>query len=204
MSISYPIALPTTRVARNIRFNGRTAVGLSVSPFTFEQQAYVHQGQCWLWSVTYGEMNRTDAEALVGFLLALNGREGTFTMGDPMGGVPRGTWAGAPKVLGAHAAGVSSVAMDGFTAGATVKAGDYVQRGSGATTHLHKVTQDATADGSGLLTLELWPRLRAALADNDTITTSNTVGLFRLTSNDMAWDINDVRYGLAFDAMEAL
>jgi len=204
MTISYPVALPTTRTPRSIQFMARTVVGLSMSPFTFEQQAYEHQGQCWMWNVQYGEMNRADAEALVGFLLSLNGRLGTFTMGDPMGASPRGTWAGAPKVLGAHAAGVTSVAMDGFTAAATVKAGDYVQRGSGSTARLYKVTQDATADGSGLLTLELWPRLRAALADNDTFTTSNTVGLFRLTSNDMSWDINDVRYGLSFDAMEGL
>jgi hypothetical protein len=204
MTISYPVTLPTTRVPRSIRFIGRAVVGLSVSPFTQEQQAYEHQGQCWYWNVSFGEMNRADAEALVGFLLSLNGRLGTFTMGDPMGATPRGTWAGAPKVLGSHAAGVNSIAMDGFTAAATVKAGDYIQRGSGASTHLHKVTVDATANGSGLLTLDIWPRLRAALIDNDTFTTSNTVGLFRLTSNDMAWDINDVRYGLSFDCMEAL
>jgi hypothetical protein len=108
-------------------------------------------------------------------------------------------------VLGAHAARVKTIAMDGFSAAATVKAGDWFQIGSGANTHLHKVVQDATADGSGLLTLEIWPRTRAALADNDTFVTSSAKGIWRLAENSRRWTLEDVRIGgIAVAAIEAL
>lgn len=203
MTISYPLAIPTVRAPRTIRFVGRAQVGFSESPFTFEQQVYVHQGEMWAWNVSYGEMNRADAEELVAFKLALNGREGTFTMGDPMGVAPRGTWAGAPLVNGAGQTGKTLI-CDGFSPGATGKKGDYFQLGSGSSARLHKLTLDFTANGSGQATLDFWPRLRTAPADNAPLTVNNTVGLWRMASNDMDWDINDVRYGLSFDCIEAL
>ena len=174
-----------------------------MSPFTFEQQTYAHQGEMWLWNVQYGEMNRSDAAALVALLVALNGREGTFTMGDPMGATPLGTWGGTPLVNGGSQTGKTLV-CDGFTAGATVKGGDYFQLSTGSTTHLHMLTADGTANGSGQLTLDFWPRLRSSPADNDALTKSSAVGLFRLVNNDRRWSISDVRYGLSFDAMEVL
>ena len=126
-------------------------------------------------------------------------------MGDSLGTNPRGTWAGSPKVLGAHAVGVKSIAMDGFSAAATVKAGDWFQIGSGSTTHLHKVVQDGTADGSGLLTIEVWPRTRAALLDNDTFTISSAKGIWRLANNSRRWTIEDMRFGgIVVGAVEAL
>ena len=195
MSLAFPLSPPTSRGPRRVTIEALSAVGISESPFTFEQQAYVHQGERWGLEFELGSMNRDEGEEWAAFITSLNGREGTFLMGDPLGAAPRGTWAGAPKVLGAHAAGVKSIAMDGFSVGATVKAGDWFQRGSGASTHLYKVMQDATADGSGLLTLELWPRLRVALVDNDTFTTSSAKGIWRLTDNSRRWTLDDVRIG---------
>ena len=139
-------------------------------------------------------------------ILALNGREGTFTMGDPVNVAPRGTWAGSPKVVGPLAVGVKSIPMDGFSASATVKAGDWFQTGSGASTHLHKIVQDATADGSGLATLEIWPRTRAALVDNATFTTASPKGLWRLVDNGRNWSIGlaQLYSGLRLSCIEAL
>ncbi len=205
MALSYPLALPTVNVARRIAIRGRSVVGESVSPFTLSQQHYVHQGQCWLADVQLPAMKRADAEEWIGFLLALNGKQGTFLMGEPVNTSPRGTWAGSPKVLGAHATGVTSIAMDGYSVGATVKRGDWFQTGTGSSTHLHKLTQDATADGSGLLTLEVFPRTRAALADNDTFDISSPQGLWRLMENETEWSIDLAQiYGVAFSCVEAL
>lgn len=205
MAISYPLSLPATDWPAEIEFGAESVVGINVSPFTKEQQVYAHQGECWMATVTLQPMKRATAEQWVAFLLALNGVEGTFLMGDPVNTSPQGTWLGAPKVLGAHAVGVKSIAMDGFTAGATVKGGDWFQTGTSGNAHLHKVVQDGTADGSGLLTLEIWPRLRAALSDNDTFDTSSPVGLWRLASNKRGWTIRRAQiYGIQFDAMEAL
>jgi len=206
MTISYPLVLPSGNRVREIAIRPMSAVSSTRSPFTFEQQVYVHQGQMWQASVALIPMKRVDAAPWRAFFLALNIREGTFLMGQPVETGPQGTWAGAPKVLGAHAAGVMSIAMDGFSAGATVKGGDQFQTGSGATAHLHEVSQDATADGSGLLTLEIWPRLRAALADNDTFVTSSPKGLWRLDMDEAEWvyTLGQLYRGISFSAIEAL
>lgn len=205
MAITYPLSLPATNKERRVAIRARSSVGASESPFTFEQQTFVHQGESWAAAVELPPMGRADAEAWIAFFLALNGRQGTFLMGDPLGTTPRGTWAGAPKVLGAHAVGVKSIAMDGFSVGATVKAGDWFQTGSGGASHLHKVVQDATADGSGLLTLEIWPRTRVSLADNDTFTINSAKGLWRLADNVSEYSLEQAQlYGLQFACVEAL
>lgn len=205
MAITYPLAFPTTKGLRRITIRMRSNAGVDESPYTFEQQAQAGQGDAMGADITIPPMVRADAEAFIAFLWALDGRAGTFLMGDPLGTSPRGTWAGSPKVLGAHAQRAKSIAMDGFTAGATVKAGDWIQTGSGSSTHLHKVVQDATADGSGLLTLEIRPGLRAALADNDTFVTASAKGLWRLASNVREYSIDLAQmYGVSFSAVEAL
>jgi hypothetical protein len=206
MALSYPLTFPTTKVAVDISLSANSRVGESHSPFTEESQVYAHAGMLFAAAVSLPPMVRADAEDYVAFLLGLNGVEGTFLMaGDPINTSPRGTWAGSPKVLNAHAAGVRSITMDGFTAGATVKNGDWFQSGTGSSSRLHKVVKDATADGAGLLTLEVWPSTRAALADNDTFTTASPKGVWRLASNERRWDIGRAqKYGISFNCREAL
>jgi hypothetical protein len=203
VAITYPLTLPTTR-AQRIEFRAHSAVGFQPAPLTLEQTIYVWQGDTWEADVIIPPMVRAEAEGVVGFLLALNGMEGTFLMGDPLNTSPRGTWAGSPLVAGSHAAGVKTVALDGFSAAATGKVGDWIQFGSGSTSRLHKVVQDFTADGGGLASVEIWPRLRTSLADNAPIVTASPKGLWRLASNARGWslDIGQI-YGLRFSAIEA-
>lgn len=84
-------------------------------------------------------------------------------------------------------------------------AGDYVQFGAAASATLHKVLVDADTDSAGDLTIEIWPGLRAAPSDSATVQFLNTVGRFRLSTNQQSWSINDSSaYGLSFDCMEAI
>lgn len=205
MTISFPLAMPSKAGSR-ITFRARSTVGESRSPFTHERQTYVHQGEWWEAEIEVPPMVRANAEDWIGFLLALNGVEGTFLMGDRVNTAVRGTWAGSPLVAAAGAAlGVKSIPMDGFSVGATVKRGDWFQIGTGTSSRLYKVTQDATADGSGLLTLEIWPRLRAALVDNATLDITSPVGVWCLASNDREWSIEVAGiYGLNLKCVESL
>lgn len=84
-------------------------------------------------------------------------------------------------------------------------AGDYIQLGSGATATLHKVLQDVDTNEAGEATLEIWPNIRTAPDDNAAVTLTNTVGRFRLATNQQSWSINESSaYGLSFDCVEAL
>lgn len=205
MSISFPLSLPATDWPAEISFRAQPVVAASVSPFTFETQVFVHPGARWAASVRLQPMKRAVAEEWVGFLVALNGMEGTFNLGDPLNTSPRGTWS-TPLVDGTHAERVRTVAMKAMGgAGVTGKRGDWLQFGSGANAHLHKVVQDFVADGSGLADVEIWPATRAALADNDAVTIVSAVGLWRLAANDTEWSIGRAQmYGIAFDCVEAL
>jgi hypothetical protein len=100
---------------------------------------------------------------------------------------------------------VKTLTVDGFSAGATVKEGDWLQFGTGALTRLHQVVQDATANGSGQATLEIWPALRELQADNAQLVSANTKGIWRLASNEREWSMSVGQiYGLSLKAIEAL
>jgi hypothetical protein len=206
MSLSYPLTLPTDKLPREIVIRARSVVGVSESPFNLAQQVQAMSGERWEADVMFPPIRtRALADDLIGFLTALNGQEGTFLMGDPVNTSPRGGWAGSPLVKGAHAARVKTVTIDGLTIGTTAKRGDWVQFGTGSGTHLHKVVQDGTANGSGEIALEIWPGLREALADNATITITSTKGLFRLASNVREYTVGLAQtYGIKFSCVEAL
>jgi len=210
MTISYPLNLPTVKVARHVNFRKQSTVAISASSFTHEQQVYVHQGEWWEADVQLPPMQRANAETWIGFLLALNGREGTFLMGDPVGETPRGIATGVPVVDGGSQTG-KTLRTRGWTQNTAgiLLSGDWLQFGSGSSAHLHKMVQDADVDlGSPVLdvaSLEIWPRLRSSPANGDAIIVSAAKGLWRLSSNVSQWSIDEaVIFGIEFSCEEAL
>ncbi len=205
MTISYPLAMPASGVVA-ITLMQRDVIGSGTSPFTLSTQVQRHPGQAWEADITLRPMFRDDAEEWIAFLSSLDGRFGTFLLRDGISGRPRGTWAGTPLVDGAHASLANVLAIKGLTVGATVKKGDFLQLGSGVTSRLHKIRNNATADGAGKLSVDIWPSVREALAGDEAIVTTNAVGTFRLAANTRRWDIDrgSVFDGFQFSAVEAL
>ena len=194
MSISYPLALPTSIGIAEITLSANNAVATSQSPFTFQQQIIQHPGQRWTASVSIPPVRRDLAEPWVAFLLSLNGPVGTFLLGDPNAKAPQGT-ATSATISGAAGSASPTITMTG-----TLLAGDYIQIGSGATATLHKVLVDRSGTG----TLEIWPALRS-IASSATVTLTNTVGRFRLSGTQQSFGINNASvYGISFDCVEAL
>lgn len=202
MTITYPLAMPTAPVAKAITFKPKFAVASTESPFTFQQEIFEHQGQCWIASVQLPPMPRALAEAWVAWGLALNGSVGTFTMGDPVGKAAQGTPTGTPKIKGAGQQASKSIVTDGWTANTLIlKAGDYIQLG----TNLHKVLQNVTSSSTGEATIDIFPRVRDALTDNADIVVANTKGTWRMAGNGFSWDIGEAQiYGISFECREAL
>lgn len=206
MAISYPLTLPSHTGLANITLRAVNQTAMSMSPFTYKQQIHNHAGQRWEAEVQLPAMQRAEAEQWLAWLLSLNGRAGTFLMGDPLGATPRGALGGTPLVNGASQTG-STISIDGCTPSVTgwLKAGDYIQLGSASTATLHKVLQDANSNGSGQVTLDIWPSIRTAPADGSTVVTSNCVGRFRLNSGEQDWSISTASiYGITFAAVEAI
>jgi len=194
LAISYPLSTPTTIGIESIEIRAVNAVATSQSPFTYKQQIVSHQGQIWEASVNIPSVRRDLAAEWKAFLTALKGPTGTFLLGDPDYATPRGD-VSSVTLTGSAGDETATVTMTG-----TLKAGDYIQLGSGSTAKLHQVLIDQTGDGS----LEIWPALRSDYTDA-TVVFNNPKGVFRLATNMSSWSINNASaYGISFEAVEAI
>lgn len=206
MAITFPLSLPATPGFRSLQITATNIVGLSTSPFTAESQVQEWPGELWSLAAELPPMQRATAEQWLAFLLALRGGSGTFLIGDPAGATPQGPATGTPLVNGANAAGSKVLNTKGWTHSITVlKAGDYMQIGTGTAQRLFKTVTDTVSDSSGNATADIWPRTREALADGAAIVTANTKGVFRLADNNRKWSLDTAKiYGINFTAVEAL
>lgn len=194
MAITYPVSTPTSVGIASIEFRAINAVAYSSSPFTFQSQVHVYQGQAWSVDVTIPPVRKDLAEQWVAFLLSLRGRFGTFLLGDPNYDGPQGT---ATTLSVTGTAGSSTVAA---TINGTLKAGDWFSLGSGTSTRLYKVVQDISVTGN----MEIYPALRTN-ATASSAELADPKGVFRLSSNETVWSINEMSaYGISFGGMEAL
>ena len=194
MALSYPLNTPTTIGIESIELRAVNAVAVSQSPFTYKQQVISHGGQKWEASVTIPSVHRDKAAEWKALLVGLKGQVGTFLLGDPDYATPQGTVSSCTLTGNAGDEAVS-VVMTG-----TLKAGDYIQLGSGSSAKLHQVLLDQDGDGS----LEIWPSLRSDYA-GATVVFNNPKGVFRLSNNVTSWSINNASiYGISFEAVEAL
>jgi len=204
---SYPLTLPTspsnfvTSEWRIIR-----TVAYTESPFTYGQQVAKYQGSVWQTTVTLPPMNRADAGAWQSFFMQLNGRFGTFLLGDPDAKTIQGGATTVISVNGDHSVGAYDVVVDGADTSTVIfKKGDYVQFGSGASSKLHMIVADITSDASGNATLQIEPSLKTALTDDDVVTYSNTKAVMRMDANELGWNANNVSlYGISFSCTESL
>ena len=139
-------------------------------------------------------LHRDKAAEWKALLVGLKGQVGTFLLGDPDYATPQGTVSSCTLTGNAGDESVS-VVMTG-----TLKAGDYIQLGSGSSAKLHQVLLDQDGDGN----LEIWPSLRSDYA-GATVVFNNPKGVFRLSNNVTSWSINNASiYGISFEAVEAL
>lgn len=194
MALSYPLATPTTIGIESIELRAVNAVAVSQSPFTYKQQIVSHGGQKWEASVNIPSVHRDKAAEWKAMLVGLKGQTGTFLLGDPDYVTPQGTVSSC-VLSGNVGDDTASVVMTG-----TLKAGDYIQLGSGASSKLHQVLLDQDGDG----TIEIWPSLRSDYTSSSVVFNSPK-GVFRLATNMTSWSINNASiYGISFEAVEAV
>ena len=205
---TYPLALPTHTGIRGVSLRAVNSVAYERSPFTFAGQAQANAGQMWMADVTLPPMKYEDAEQWIAWLVSLRGQFGTFNMGDPARSTARGSARGTDTVTvnGADQTGETlDITSDQLSETGYLKAGDYIQLGTGSSATLHKVLADVDTDASGNATVTLWPHVRTAPDDAATVTVQNTVGRWRLSSNESEWSVNEAAiYGISFSAMEAI
>ena len=207
MSITYPLSMPSAPGFQKFNQIATNVVGVSKSPFTLQVQTYEWQGEDWSFDLSLPPMKFDQANAWVTFLVSLRGQLGTFYLGDDTNLEPEGVATGTPLVHGAQGSMSKTLATKGWTHNITgiLLAGDYIQVGTGAQKRLYKVLTDANSDSSGFATLDIFPRLREGVSDNQPITLTNCQGTFRLTENTRQWSVDEAEiYGIDFKVEEAI
>ena len=200
MTISYPLTPPSTPKPQRVEWLQMTACEISQSPFSGHQQVVEWDAGLWGVRVSYPPMRRAAAAPLIAFLMSLRGSRGTFYMAPTQFSAPLGTGGGTPKVNGASQVGYGLVTDGWSNSSLVLKAGDFFQVNS----QLYVNLTDATSDGSGNATLDIWPNARNH-ADNASIVVSSPKCVMRLASQDLApfEEVTDRWYSISFAAQEA-
>lgn len=187
MAVTYPLTIPDD-VIQEMVLRPSNIVGASTSPWTGEQQVQGHPGEFWVAEVFVPRRTLEESAQWRAFITALRGRFGTFLMGDKVKAQPSGANAGTPVVDGADQTGftLDTRGWDADVTGVLLE-GDYIQLGTGSSSRLYVLTEDASSDGAGEATLSIWPRLRSSPNDGDMVWTTDTVGRWRLVDNDVGW-----------------
>ncbi len=188
MSIVFPLSLPVSPNFAEIEIQQNSTVAVTADPYSGTQEVQVYDGQWWDAKINLPTLNNEQSRVWDSFFGKLNGREGTFLLGDPARRVPFGTASitpGVPIVDGAHAARTNVLAFTGAPASKTgwLLSGSHIQVGGGSTARLFKVLDDVDTDGLGTGSILIWPRLREALTGGEAITLSDPKGVFRLSVN---------------------
>lgn len=159
----------------------QSRVALDESPFSFKQQTIKYPGQRWLVTASTPLLNRASIDPWRAFIAQANGTENTFSLGDPLSTSAKGSLGGSPVVDGGSQTG-STLDVRGCSANITgwALSGDYFSIGGSQNSRLYMITEDADTDGSGNVTLSIWPDVQNEPSDGSALTFSSPTGAFRL------------------------
>lgn len=209
-AMTYPLTMPTSVGFKTSRFSLERNAAVNRSTFSGKQQVYDFGLALWKATLTLPPMSRSQAREWQAFFVALRGRFGTFKMGDPDAKIPEGTakeeFFGVARADGARSAGLqtNSIVVDGLRPGSD---GDiFLYAGEWISIHdrLYMVRENAVRQYSHV-TIEFEPSLKDDVVDNQTFLVANTLGIWRMDTNELGWDVDHVsKYGFTFSCTEAL
>ncbi len=185
-----PLSFPNVGI-QNMSMRLKRVVAVAESPFTLDTQVYTHQGARWEAEVTLPPLTYAEARSVEAFIVGLKGREGTFTLGNPL-------HTDTAIVLTSGSTAIRSETLTTSAGSTAVSAGTYFQLGS----YLYLVTADKS---SGAGTLEFQPPLRETIATSQALDFTQPKSLWRMASNDVSWSTNEASLqGFSFAMVEAL
>ena len=147
------------------------------SPFGGSEQVVDLLNDRWSISLTMPSSSSANAARIEAFVNAMRGMTNTCNLYHMQRKAPRGTMRGSPT-CGAASMGAASVTLSSAGVGATLLAGDMI----GISGLLLQVAADATANGSGVMTVTLVNRLRTAISGGAAVTWDKPTAPFRMLS----------------------
>lgn len=140
-------------------------------------------------------------------IMQLRGKTNQLAVYDVKNPTPSGTARGTMILnsgTGALAVGGTSLIIAGATALGTLKQGDWLGVGSGATRQLFSVQADAVADGSGNITVTVEPPSRYAQNAGTSVTWDHPTCLMRRVDSGVSWQANaSAEGGISLNLIES-
>lgn len=185
------IPLPLKPALKQIELIAFDAVAVSSSVYTMQQQTQAWPGaDQWSGSLSFPQMNATDAKPFEAWLYAMRGMKNVFQIGHPLRAQPQGNPKGTPLVSGTNLAMATVLNTKGWAVNQlNLHPGDHLQIGY----RLYVCLDMVTADANGNATFNIWPSLRETENDGTPIVLYNPKGLFRLADNRRSVTTSETR-----------
>lgn len=169
----------------------------------FGAQAIEASGPLWATTITAP----TDLTSLMGpwqaLILQLRGRVNQLALWNMARPAPLGTMRGTMTMSAAAQGATSLTIQSAAFPNSTLLAGDFLGVGSGLTQQVVMVLADATADGSGNITVQVEPPLRNAVSAGSAVTWDKPCALFRRKTSATQWDYEPITVsGVMLDLLE--
>jgi len=177
---------PTTRAAlpRNAQWHIVDPLQRSnSSPLSGYTQTVSMPGAKWGWTLEFGAQSSELRQEVEAFLLRLSGMEHRIALWDLKRPRPRGTCALSGVTLAAAASAfATTLQLANCGAGATLLAGDWIGLASG---QLVRVVANATANGAGVMSVDVRHMLRLAVASGSPVVLDKPTALYVRTESDL-------------------
>lgn len=148
----------------------------NTSPLSGYTQTVSMPGAKWGWTLDYGDQTHDVRQEVEAFLLRLSGKEHRVYLWDLKRHRPRGTCNLAGVTLAATAAQfATTLQLAGCGAGHTLLGGDWIGLASG---QVVRAVASATADGSGVMTVEVRHMLRQSVAAGTAVTLDKPAAMY--------------------------
>lgn len=197
--ITFPTTLPVAKMTWGQRRND------VVSRSIFGAQGQELSAPLWEVRIEAAMRNDNAQGPWKALMMQLRGQTNQLSLYDVARQAPIGTMRGTMTLNAAALAGATSLSITagGGQAGKTLKQGDLLGFGSGATTQVVMVVADATADGSGIIAVTIEPAVRNALLISAAITWDKPPVLFRRNTSKASWDYSETfATGMFLDLIE--
>lgn len=160
----------------------------------FGSQSTEVSGPLWGATLESDQMSEIDSGAWQSLLMRLKGQTNQLGLWNIARPAPLGTMRGTMTLNLAAAQGDTALSIIAATqAATTLKAGDLLGIGTGTTQQVVMVMTDATADGSGIISVTIQPPLRNAHLIAASVTWDKPQVLFRRKQSESAWDYEEIK-----------
>ena len=195
--VSLPSVFRVTQFALTQMVNMRAFA----SPYVGSEQVVDMLNDRWKAQLQVNMINMVDAAVMEAFINTLRMGVNVVNLYHYARPVPRGTMRGTLALTAAAIAGASTLSFSGAgQAGTTLLAGDLINVGA----LLLMVAADATADGTGAITVTLTNRLRVAQSLSAAVTWNQPTAPFRLVGTPSVAYINMRANSFMLDFNEAV